>query len=153
MMKIVIIDDSRIIRERLVNILTEPGLIEVVGEAASAAVGIALVHDHNPDFVILDIRMPGLCGIQALEEIKRLRPGIKIIVLTNYPYPAYSKRCFELGADYFFDKSSEFEQVKKVLSHHAKDENVVKQPIKNPNRIGEKTPEYGVTKLAGDSGL
>jgi len=65
--------------------------------------------------VILDIRMPGGSGIDVLEDIKKINAAPIVIILTNYPYPQYRKKCMAAGADYFFDKSSEFEKVTEVL--------------------------------------
>lgn len=61
--------------------------------------------------VILDIWMPEESGIEVLQNIK-LRERVPIvIILTNYSYPQYRKRCLELGADYFFDKSTELDRM------------------------------------------
>jgi len=51
----------------------------------------------------------------VLQEIKRDKPSCKVIVLTNYPYREYRKKCMELGADFFFDKATEFDKIPEVL--------------------------------------
>jgi len=61
--------------------------------------------------------MPGGGGIEVLEEINKKNLPVKKIVISNYPYFQYKKKCLELGADYFFDKSTEFEKVKEVISN------------------------------------
>jgi DNA-binding response OmpR family regulator len=65
--------------------------------------------------VILDIRMPGGSGMDVLQAIKREKQAPMVIMLTNYPYPQYRKKCLGLGADYFFDKSTEFEKVTELF--------------------------------------
>ena len=65
--------------------------------------------------VILDIRMPGGSGIDVLDGMKRDRVTPTVIVLTNYDYPQYRKKCLQSGASFFFDKSAEFEKVAQVL--------------------------------------
>ena len=95
--------------------LNEIDDVVIVGEAAYAAEGLDLVSSCNPDFVILDIRLPDVSGIEVLKEIKKNCPGLRVAILTNYPYPSYRTRCMELGADYFFDKSLEFIKAKEVL--------------------------------------
>jgi DNA-binding response OmpR family regulator len=65
--------------------------------------------------VILDIRMPGGNGIQVLEAIKTSTAAPVVIMLTAFPYPQYRKKCLEVGADYFLDKTTEFERVVEVL--------------------------------------
>ena len=79
--------------------------------------------------VILDIRLPGLSGIDVLKDIRDKKLPIRVIMLTNYPYPQYRKKCEELGADYFFDKVTEIEEIPKMIEELAKDklENVKKK--------------------------
>ena len=111
MIKVFIADDSSIIRERLNALLSDLPRVEVIGEAGDAEEALEGIQELNPDVVILDIRMPVGNGISVLEKIKRTESSSVIIMLTNYPYPQYRKKCADLGADYFFDKSTEFEKV------------------------------------------
>jgi DNA-binding NarL/FixJ family response regulator len=73
------------------------------------------IRELKPDAVILDIQMPNSSGIDALQNIKIGGPTPVVIMLTNYAYPQYRKRCMDAGADFFFDKSTEFEEVVNVL--------------------------------------
>lgn len=115
-MRVYVVDDSPLVRERLVALLAEVEGIDVVGSAASSEEGIAGITAHEPDVAILDIRMPAGSGISVLEEIRRSEKPPTIIMLTNYPYPQYRRKCMDAGADYFFDKSSEFNKVTDVLA-------------------------------------
>ena len=115
-MRVYVVDDSPLVRERLVALLSEVDGIDVVGSAASSEEGIAGITAHEPDVAILDIRMPAGSGISVLEEIRRREKPPTIIMLTNYPYPQYRRKCMDAGADYFFDKSSEFSKVTDVLA-------------------------------------
>lgn len=115
-----VIDDSAVIRRRLVSLLSETDGVQLVGEAEDAATGAELIRKLHPDVVILDIRMPDRSGISVLEEIKNDPKVPTIIILTNYPYAAYKKRCMELGASHFFDKSTEFVELEKVVRNLAR---------------------------------
>ncbi len=115
-MRVYVVDDSPLVRERLVALLSEVNGVDVVGSAGSAEEGIAGITAERPDVAILDIRMPSGSGISVLEEMKRMENPPTIIMLTNYPYPQYRRKCLDAGADYFFDKSSEFSKVTDVLS-------------------------------------
>ena len=124
-MRVLIIDDSAIVRDRLISMLAEVEGVEIVGHAEDAFSAIEGVRKLIPDVVILDIQMPGgASGIYALEKIRCEKPAPTIIMLTNYSYPQYRKKCVEGGAAFFFDKSTEFERVPEVLkalihdSHH-----------------------------------
>lgn len=74
-----------------------------------------IIDKEQPDIAILDIQLPDGSGIDLLSKIKNMRKETVVIMLTNYPYSIIRKRCDELGADYFFDKSTEFEKVLEVL--------------------------------------
>jgi DNA-binding NarL/FixJ family response regulator len=115
-MKVFIVDDSRLVRERLVAMLSEHPEIEIVGQAEDAFSALEAIPYLNPDVVILDIYMPGSAtGLYVLERIGRERDAPTIIMLTNYSYEQYRKRCLAAGAAFFFDKSTEFEKVPEVL--------------------------------------
>ncbi len=115
MMKILIADDSLVVRDRLVTLLTDVDGIEVVGQAKDAIEAKSLAAQLRPHVAILDIRMPNGSGADVVRDIKQLTPTPKVIILTNYPHPENRKKCIERGADYFFDKSTEFKKVVAVL--------------------------------------
>jgi DNA-binding NarL/FixJ family response regulator len=116
MMRIMIADDSVVVRERLVRLLIDIQGIEVIGQAGDAAEARGLAEKLKPDVVILDLRMPNGSGADVLQDMKKLNPTPKVIMLTNYPHPENRKKCIDRGADYFFDKSTEFKKVVSVLS-------------------------------------
>lgn len=120
-MKVFIADDSAPVRERLKTMLSELQGVEVAGQAGDAVEATKSILELKPDVVILDIRMPGGGGIDTLRNIKRVTPAPRVIMLTNYPYPQYRKRCMDAGADFFFDKSSEFHKVIEVLKQMMQD--------------------------------
>ncbi len=116
-MKVFIADDSSEIRKRIIAMLSDLAeRIEMIGEAENVQDAINSIHEFDPDVVILDIRMPGGSGIDVLKKIKKKNEVPIIIILTNYPYSQYRKKCMEAGADFFFDKSGDFEEIVKVVS-------------------------------------
>ncbi len=115
-MRVYVVDDSSLVRERLVALLAAVDGVTVVGTADNAEAGIAGIAELKPDVAILDIRMPEGSGISVLEAIKLHEDSPTVMMLTNYPYPQYRRRCLDAGADYFFDKSSEFHRVTDVLA-------------------------------------
>ena len=114
-MKVLIVDDSTIVRERLKAMLSEITEPENISQAEDYAEAISSFQKVNPEVLILDIRMPGGSGIDVLQEIKKATNPPLVIVLTNYPYPQYRRKCIEAGADFFFDKSTEFDKAFEVL--------------------------------------
>jgi DNA-binding NarL/FixJ family response regulator len=114
-MRILIVDDSRLVVERLIHMLHELPEIEIAGQAFDARTAIACFEDLSPDAVILDLHMPGGGGIRVLEEIKRVKPVTLVIVLTNYPTLQHRKKCELAGAEFFLDKSIEFNKVSSLF--------------------------------------
>ncbi|HLG14397.1 MAG TPA: response regulator transcription factor [Blastocatellia bacterium] len=115
-MRVLVADDSDIVRERLVAMLNDTDGVEVVGEAQDGTTALDLIRRLNPEAVILDMQMPNGTGIGVLEDVKKHSPHIKVIMLTNYAYPQYRAKCLDAGADFFFDKSTEFAMVPEVLT-------------------------------------
>ncbi len=113
-MKLFIADDSEMMRERIRELVLAVEGIELVGEAGDVRASIKGIMDLKPDVVILDIRMPGGSGLDVLRGVKGHTTPL-IIVLTNYPFPEYKEIAIKLGADYFFDKSKEFDEVQRIL--------------------------------------
>ena len=114
-MKVLVVDDSDIVRERISLMLSGINNLEVVGTAANSIDALYLVNKLKPDAVTLDIRIPGESGIEVLKKIKSSQPSTIVMVLTNFPIEQFKNKCKELGADYFFSKSDEFEKVEEVF--------------------------------------
>jgi DNA-binding NarL/FixJ family response regulator len=116
-LKVLIVDDSKMVCERISMLVSEVEGMEVAGFAIDGCDAIEQNRRLEPDVVILDIRMPGKNGIEVLKEIKELSRDTVVIVLTNYPDRQHRKSCRRAGADYFFDKSVEFDKIPDVLMH------------------------------------
>jgi len=114
-MKVLIADDSQIVRERLAYLLGDVEGVEIVGQAEDAVEGSNLAETLRPDVAILDVRMPRGSGLDVLRSIKRANPSATVIVLTNFVDPEARQLCLARGADYFFDKSIEFDKAVDVL--------------------------------------
>ena len=113
--RVFLVDDSGIVRDRLVTMLSDLKGIEIVGQAEDAREASDSIRKLKPDAVILDIRLSGGSGIDVLRVIKKEQPTLTAIMLTFYPYPQYRKSCLRAGANYFFDKSTGFEKIPEVL--------------------------------------
>jgi DNA-binding NarL/FixJ family response regulator len=114
-LKVLIADDSALLRERIGDLISEIEGIELVGQAGDAQAAIEAIRRLRPHVAILDIRMPKGSGIGVLAQVKREPSPPIVIMLTAFPYPQYRQKCLEAGADYFFDKASEFERLAGLL--------------------------------------
>jgi DNA-binding NarL/FixJ family response regulator len=117
-LRIVIVEDSAIIRARLAESLTEIPNLEIVGLAETEQEAVTLLKDADWDAAILDLQLKKGTGLGVLKTLALVpKPAhSKVIVFTNYAFPQYRERSLTLGADYFFDKSREFHRVREVLS-------------------------------------
>lgn len=116
-MKVFVVEDSAAVRERLVEMIREVDDVEVVGEAATYDTAVAGIMNTRPDVAILDIKLAGDAGsgIDVLNEVRKGLPGIRAIVLSNYVTPQHLKASADAGAEYFLDKSVDFERIAGIL--------------------------------------
>ena len=113
---ILIVDDSLLITERLQAMLTGVENIGSVGCAGDYPSALQLLMTAPPDIVLLDINLPGRSGLELLRHIKSNYPFIMVVMLTNQSGDFYRNICKKLGADFFIDKSKEFEDVPVIVS-------------------------------------
>src|ERR1700757_2033391 len=114
-MKVLIADDSRVIVERLADLLTEIPGVQLIGKAKDAPEAIQSIEKASPDAVILDLQMPGGSGLDVLRSIRKNHPSLYVLICTNYPYPQYREKCIAAGANYFLDKSADFAKIPEIL--------------------------------------
>lgn len=113
-MKIMIVDDSKVISKRLEELLVDIDGIEVAGIAEDGLQAVTDFTNTNPDLVILDLMIPKINGLDVLKTIRLQNDEVTIIVLTNYTQSYFRDLCASLGADYFLDKSAEFDKVYQI---------------------------------------
>lgn len=118
-MNILIVDDSGPLRTRLAELIREIRGITKIQEAENGRQALDAISEHHPDVVILDIRMPNGNGVEVLKKVRENLSSIVFIMFTNYPHDPYKKKCMELGADYFLEKSSETERILQIINELA----------------------------------
>ncbi len=119
MAKVLIVDDSRTSRRMLKNILTANGH-EVIGEAENGQIGYEKFIELDPDIVTLDITMPVLDGLGALEKIMTLNDKANVIMVTAAGQKNKMVEAIKLGATEFIQKPFEPEQILSVISNLVK---------------------------------
>jgi NarL family two-component system response regulator YdfI len=98
MIRVLIADDHMVVREGLQTVLELAGDIEPVGTAADGAEAVRLAGELAPDVVLMDLRMPGVDGIEAIRQIKERYPAVEIVILTTYDDDEYIVRGLRAGA-------------------------------------------------------
>ncbi len=111
MIRVLIADDEPMIRAGLRAVLTTAADIEVIGEARDGQHAVELARRHRPAVAVLDIRMPGLNGIEAMAELRRTVPATRVIILTTFGEDDYILQALGAGATGFLIKSGEPEEL------------------------------------------
>ncbi len=114
-MRVYIGDESPAVRNRLVRMLEEREDVSVVGQTGDVEEAIQQIRQEQPDVVILAIHMNQGSGIDVLKAVRREQPSPVVIMLTNSAYLPYRRECMQAGANYFLDKSIEFEQINVIF--------------------------------------
>lgn len=114
-MRVFIADDSRAVVERLVDLLEEVPGAHLVGQAGDVLETVLGIQNLKPDALILDLQMPGGTGLDVLRAIRVAHPYLYVLICTNYPYAQYREECVSAGANFFLDKSAEFEKIPEIL--------------------------------------
>lgn len=110
-LRVLIGDDHRIVREGLKQILADAPDVRVVAEAQTGPEVLAQVAQLQAsaglDLVLLDIALPGIDGLDVLQQIKREHPKLPVLMLSTYPEKQYAVRCIKLGASGYLNKSAD----------------------------------------------
>lgn len=102
--RIVLVDDHAVIREGLRRILEREPDLEIVGEAPTAEAGLELVARVLPELVLMDVRMPGMDGIEATRRLRAAHPEMHVVVLSGYP--EFARDALQAGAAGYILKSA-----------------------------------------------
>jgi DNA-binding NarL/FixJ family response regulator len=113
--RVVVVDDEPMVCAHLRTILGASGDTEVVAEAHDGAAGVEAVLRHQPDVVLMDLRMPGIDGITAIERIAALASPPPVVVLTTFDADQYVLRALRAGAAGFLVKSTPPEDLIKLV--------------------------------------
>lgn len=110
-----IVEDSFMVRGKIVELLSGYRQLKIVGMAERMEDAIKEISYMKPDISLIDIGLKSGSGIGVLKSVKENSPDTVCIMLTNYTDDEYRQKCDELGADYFFDKTIEFEEALGVI--------------------------------------
>ena len=125
MIKILLVDDHPVVREGLRGMLAAEAGLDVVAEAGGAAEAVAAVRAHEPDVVLMDLRMPGGDGVEATARVIAQRPGTRVVVLTTYDTDADILRAVEAGAAGYLLKDASRAELAQAIRAAARGETVL----------------------------
>lgn len=124
-LRVFVADDNQMIREALIQVIESLEGMEVIGSASDSEEAIAKIVNEKPDVVILDLRMPGVGGLEVLRTIRE--NGVKsiVIIFTAYSLQRYRLEAIRLGADHFYSKTDDNERMFDTLIALAGEKKVV----------------------------
>lgn len=121
-LKVFVVEDSLLVRERLAARIEPPaGAARVVGEAEDVETALHGIEQSEPEAVIVDLRLTDSHGIDLLHALRERTDSIVTIVLTNYSSHVFREASFIAGADYFFDKTTEFDLAMDTIARLARE--------------------------------
>lgn len=117
-LRILLIEDSVLLQERLIEMLTQPGVMRVTGTAATEREALERIDSGEYDVLLVDVELREGSGIGAIGHARARYSERQplIIVLTNYPLAAVRTRCLAAGADHFLDKMRQFQEVRPLIA-------------------------------------
>jgi DNA-binding NarL/FixJ family response regulator len=127
--RVILADDHTILRQGIRRLVEEiPGVL-VLAEAHDGIELLALMHRHAPDLVIADITMPGLGGIDATREIRRLYPDVKVLILTMHKRIEYLQHVFAAGAHGYLLKEDSNDELALAIDTIRKGRNYITRSL------------------------
>lgn len=131
-MNILIVDDHVVVRDGIRYMLAEAPGIEIVGDAESAEAMFTALAQHPVDVVLLDIRMPGMTGLAALERLSEDFPQVRTLILSMHDQPGYVRRALELGAAGYLIKSAGRDELLAAITAAAEGETYIHRQLVEP---------------------
>ena len=113
--RVLLVDDQGLFREALATLLGLHSQLEIVGEAADGEAGVALAQTLRPDVVLMDLRMPGMSGVEATRRLRSLVPEARVLVLTTFEDDDEVLAAIEAGAAGYMLKASPAEKLVEAI--------------------------------------
>jgi len=131
LIKVAIADDHKLVRQAIIFGLTENACISIVLETDNATELIDNIPKYNPDIVLLDIKMPGMNGIEALKIISDKYPQVKVIMLSAFLDEVYIAQCLEFGIYGYLSKTMGISEIAKAIKEASENRVYLNNLIEN----------------------
>jgi DNA-binding NarL/FixJ family response regulator len=110
---VLLVEDSRVLAERLREALTSIDNVEVIGAVSDESAAVAAAREKRPDVIVLDLQLKEGTGFGVLQQLGKARPVI--IVFTNYMLPEYQRLASSMGVEHFLNKSEDYERLPQLI--------------------------------------
>jgi len=128
---ILIADDHKLVRQTWAFVVNSDNRFSVIAECANGEEAVELSRQMQPHVVIMDINLPGMNGIEATEQIKKLSPGSKILGISIHSEPGFARMMFQKGALGYLTKNSSHEEMFKAILEVSEGRKYICSEIKN----------------------
>ena len=145
---VVVVDDHALHRDGTRQILEAHPDLQVVGEAASGEVALALVNQLQPDVVLMDIRLPGMNGIEVTRQLTQAHPDVRVLMVSAYDEDEYVRGALEAGAMGYLSKTAPGKQLVQAVRAVAGGTTVLQPGLTARLLISSRQPEEGGTDLS-----
>jgi len=145
--QVVVVDDHALHRDGIRQILGQQPDIQVAGEAESAERALVLVNQLHPSVVLMDIRLPGMNGIDATRRIRRDHPGTRVLVISAYDDEEYIRGALEAGASGHLSKAAPGRQLIEAVRAVAAGGTVIEPAVLNHLLAGTSTAPLPAAQL------
>ncbi len=129
LIKVLVVDDHELIRAGIARMLLDDGSIEVVGEASSGEEALDMLKSNCPDVVLMDLKMPGIGGLEATRRIKRMCDKTQIVVVTACVDDPYPTHVMDSGASAYISKNSHVSEIIRAIKSVYRGERYISSDI------------------------
>ena len=147
MIRVVVVDDHALLRDGTRRILEAHPDLQVVGEAASGEVALALVNQLHPDVVLMDISLPEMNGIEVARRLTQDHPDVRVLMVSAYDEDVYIRGALEAGAAGYLSKTAPGDELVQAVRAVAGGTNVLQSGLMARLLISSRRPERGVADL------
>jgi len=145
--RVIVVDDHALHRDGTRQILEAHADLQVVGEAASGEVALALVNQLHPDVVLMDIRLPGMNGVEVTRAITRDHPDVRVLMVSAYDEDVYVRGALEAGAAGYLRKTAPGKELVEAVRAVAGGATVLQSGLTARLLISSRQPEQGPIAL------
>jgi DNA-binding NarL/FixJ family response regulator len=155
--KVLVVDDQRVVREGLATIVASLPGMEVVGMAANGEEAVSLTAEQRPDVVLMDLRMPVMDGAEATAAIRARYPGTQVVVLTTYADDQSIIAALSAGATGYLTKDATRDDIRRALEAAAAGQGVLDPAVHaaliNAVQAGPRQDSPGAAESSRPDGL
>ena len=146
--RVVVVDDHALHRDGTRQILDAHPDLQVVGDASSGEVALALINQLHPDVVLMDIRLPGMNGIEVTRRLTRDHPGVRVLMVSAYDEDEYVRGALEAGAAGYLSKPAPGKELVQAVRSVARGTSVLQSGLTARLLLAARAPEHGAADLS-----